>query len=223
MAGKKRKRSDRDRIVDHRRTSPCRTSCQNLGRMSRGTIVVCTLPDRKPRKFQQQIMALLSWAVVPEERGECERRFREVATIGDEERPDVACICRTPLIWISWAYQCEYPIQLQHMGKLFKESGTVSEFLDRFYLMDIILNRCPIGMGMRSGTTTVHLLPPWRRGRRRIVSGWSDRTNLRMTLTRKITNSGPWSCSSLSVAFFTVRGNGVKTVLACQNHLSHLI
>ena len=154
MAGKKRKRGDRDRIADHRRTSPCRTSCKNLGRMSRDTTVVTTLPDRKPRKFlpsQQQIMALLSRAVVPEERGEFERRFREVAPIKDEERPDVACIGRTPLNWISWAYQCEYPFQLQHVGEMFQESGTVSEFLDEFYPMDVILNRCPYRDGDEVG------------------------------------------------------------------------
>ena len=115
--------------------------------MSRGTTVVTTLPERKPRKsflpLQQQIMPLLLSAVVPEEHREFEGRFREVATIGDEERPDVACIGKTPLNWISWAYQCEYPFQLQHLGKMFQKSGMVSEFLDKVYLMDIILNRCP--------------------------------------------------------------------------------
>ena len=154
MAGKKRKRSDRDGIADHRRTSPCRTSCKNLGLTSRGTTVVTTLPDRKPRKFlpsQLQIRALLLRAVVPEERGEFERLFWEVATIGDEERPDVACIGKTPLNWILWAYQCEYPFQLQHVGKIFQESGTVSEFLDKFYLMDVILNRCPYRDGDEVG------------------------------------------------------------------------
>jgi hypothetical protein len=49
-------------------------------------------------------MALLLRAVVPEKRGEFERHFWEVATIEDEERPDLACIGKTPLNWISWAY-----------------------------------------------------------------------------------------------------------------------
>ena len=88
----------------------------------------------------------------------------------------------------------------------------------------LFLTGVPIEMGMRSGTMTVHLLPPWRRGRRRIVSGWSNYyTNLRTGLTRKISNTGPWSWSSLSMVFFTVQGNNVKSVLACQNHLFHLI
>jgi hypothetical protein len=97
-------------------------------------------------------MALLLRAAVPEEPREFERRFREVAsTIGDEEHLDVACIGKTPLNWISWAYQCEYPFQLQHLGEMFQESGTVSEFLDKFYLMDNILNRCPYRDGDEVG------------------------------------------------------------------------
>ena len=46
-----------------------------------------TLPDREPRKFlpsQQQILALLSRAVVPEERDKFERQFREVAGYGQK-------------------------------------------------------------------------------------------------------------------------------------------
>lgn len=146
------RRSDRDRIADNRRTSPCKTTFLNLERTSRasasGASTVVTLPDRKPRKFlpsQQQIMALLSRAVVPEERSEFERRFQDVATTGEEERPDDACIGKTPLNWISRAYQCDYPFQLTHMNEMFRESGTVSEYLDEFYLMDVILNRCPYG------------------------------------------------------------------------------
>ena len=193
--------------------------------MSCGTTVVTTLPDRKPRKFLpllQQIMTLLLRTVVPEKRGEFERHFREVATIEDEERPDFACIGKTLLNRISWAYPWEYPFQLQHVGKMFQESGTESSSLTISTSWTLSLTGVPIRMGIRSGTTTVHLLPPWR-WRRRIVSGWFDRTNLRTTLTRQITNSGQWSCSSLSVVFFTVQGNGVKSVLVCQNHLSHLI
>jgi hypothetical protein len=106
------------------------------------------LPDREPRKFlpsQQQILALLSRAVVPEERDEFEGRFREVATAGKEEHhpDDDTCIGRTPLSWISWAYQCEYPFQLRHLGDMFPNTGIESEFLDEFYIMDVILNRCP--------------------------------------------------------------------------------
>ena len=41
-------------------------------------------------------MALLLRSVVPEDRGEFERRFRdEVATAGDEELPDAARIGKT--------------------------------------------------------------------------------------------------------------------------------
>jgi hypothetical protein len=63
------------------------------------------LPDREPRKFlpsQQQILALLSRAVVPEERDEFEKQFREVATARNgEHHPDATCIGNTPLSWIS--------------------------------------------------------------------------------------------------------------------------
>ena len=34
---------------------------------------------------------------------------------------------------------------------MFRESGTVSEFLDEFYLMDVILNRCPYRDGDEVG------------------------------------------------------------------------
>ena len=65
------------------------------------------LPDRQPRNFlpsHQQVMALLSRAIVPEERGEFERRFWEVATGGgDGERCDAAGVGKTPLNWISYA------------------------------------------------------------------------------------------------------------------------
>jgi hypothetical protein len=153
MSGKKHKRGgDRDRIADHRRTSPCKTSCLNLGVTPRASTSRATtatkLPDREPRKFlpsQQQIMALLSRAVVPEERREFERRFRGVATAVDDsgEHQNAACVGKTPLNWISTAYECEYPSQLQHVGEMFPNSGTESEFLDEFYIMDVILNRCP--------------------------------------------------------------------------------
>lgn len=147
-------RSDRDRIAVKRRTSPCKTACLNMKRSghasaSAASSTAAALPSRKAHKFlpsHQQVMALLSKAVVPEERYEFERRFREVATSGDSELPAVtARICKTPLSWISWAYQCKYPMQLRHAGEMFPDSGTVSEFLDEFYVMDVILNRCPHG------------------------------------------------------------------------------
>ena len=68
-----------------------------------------------------------------------------MAANGDEERPDAG---KTPLNWISWAYQCECPFQLQHVGKMFQESRTVSKFLGDFYVMDVIRNRCPYRDGI---------------------------------------------------------------------------
>ena len=171
MSGGKRKRdrsqSDRDRIADRRRTSPCKTCTLNLGLVPRGSAshdVAVALPDRRPQNFlpsHRQVMALLSRAVVPEERGEFERRFREVATGGgDGERRDAAGVGKTPLNWISYAYGCEYPTQLKHAGEMFPASGTASRFLDDFYIMDVILNRCryPDGTGGDDGARCPTLL-----------------------------------------------------------------
>jgi hypothetical protein len=159
-----RNRRDNDRIANHRKTSACRTSYLNLGATPRvlashvvnnekhnGAAVA--LPDREPRKFlpsQQQILALLSRAVVPEERDEFEKQFREVATARNEEHhPDATCIGNTPLSWISWAYQCEHPFQLRHLGNMFPNTRMKSEYLDEFYIIDVILNRCPSPGGDR--------------------------------------------------------------------------
>ncbi len=110
-----RNRRDSDRIAEHRKTYACRTSYLNLGttpRVSASHVVndkenngaAAALPDRLPQKClpsQQQTQALLSRAVVPEERDELEKRFREVATAGNEEHhPDATCIGKTPLNWI---------------------------------------------------------------------------------------------------------------------------
>ena len=88
MLGKKPKhdwrQSDCNRIADRRRTSPCKSCCLNLELVPHGSASherTVTLPDRQPRNFlpsRKQVMALLSRAVVPKERGEFERRFREV-------------------------------------------------------------------------------------------------------------------------------------------------
>ena len=231
MSRKKPDRSDRDRIADNRRTSPCKTSCLNLGQTPRasasGASTVVALPDRKPRKFlpsQQQIMALLSRAVVPEERGEFERRFRDVATTGEEERPDVACIGKTPLNWISWAYQCDYPFQLPHVGEMFRESGTVSDSLDEFYLMDVILNRCPYDrdgdeVGDDDGAPPPSLKEGKAEDRVRLVRSYNpeDKADKNDHKFRAMILFLP------QCGVFTVRGNGMTSVLECRNHLSHLI
>jgi hypothetical protein len=82
-------RRDNDWIADHRKTSARRTSYLNLGttpRVSASHVVnneerngaAVALPDREPRNFpplQQQILALLLRAVVPEERDKFEKQF----------------------------------------------------------------------------------------------------------------------------------------------------
>jgi hypothetical protein len=78
-------RRDVDKIAERRRTSCCRTGLANLGPLARvSTLRVdgvddeetererVSLPNRQPHKFlpsQQQVMALLSMAVTPENLG----------------------------------------------------------------------------------------------------------------------------------------------------------
>ena len=174
MSGKKRKhdqrQSDRDQIADRRRTSPCKTCCLNLGLVPRGSAshdTTVTLPDRQPpRNFlpsHQQVMALLlTRDVVPEEHGEFERHFWEVATGGDGERRNAASVGNTPLNWISYAYGCEYPTQQKHAGEMFPASGTASRFLDDFYIMHVILNRCQYRDETRGNDGAVRLVHSYK-------------------------------------------------------------
>jgi hypothetical protein len=105
-----------------------------------------------------------------------------VATGGDGEHRDAARIGDTPLNWISEAYQCEYPTQLKHAGEMFRASGTASRFLDDFYIMDVILNRCPYPDEIKVNDGA-RRPPCCAVGKQRILSGWSAPTNLRTRMT----------------------------------------
>ena len=50
--------------------------------------------------------------------------------------------CQTPISVLSKAFECE-PLQLRSAAEMFPESGLQSEFLNEFYVMDVILNRAP--------------------------------------------------------------------------------
>lgn len=153
-------RRDVDKIAERRRTSCCRTGLANLGPSARvSTSRVdgvddeetererVSLPNREPHKFlpsQQQVMALLSMAVTPEDRGMFRKRFQAVATDDDRQNGGAvggAIICNTPIRWVAHAYGCDtLPLQLREAGDMFPTSGTESSFLNEFYIMDVVLN-----------------------------------------------------------------------------------
>ena len=110
-----------------------------------------SLPDREPHKFlpsQQQVIALLSMSVTPEDRRGFRERFQAVATDDDRQNGGATrdgIICNTCLSWIAHAYGCETPpLQLREIGDMFPLSGTESSYLNEFYIMDVILNRSPL-------------------------------------------------------------------------------
>jgi hypothetical protein len=111
------------------------------------------LPDRNEKHTlptKVRIMSMLSMAVIPEERRAFRRRFRQ-ASRKDVEGNDmeqkpcatgVSDMCAVPISWIAKAFECE-PFQLRCAGDMFPESRIESEFLNEFYVMDVVLNRAP--------------------------------------------------------------------------------
>ena len=137
-----------------KRTSPCVNSLRNLGQTRRVSAAHANnrggnggaLPDRPPQKFfpsKQQVMALLSVAVIPEDRDLFRERFCLAARRDKRKnhRSRFSRICNTPISWIASAYQCDTPIRLRHAGDMFPQSGIESVFTNEFYMMDVILNR----------------------------------------------------------------------------------
>ncbi len=106
---------DVDKIAESRRTSPCASSIRNLGRTPRvsasnaddtqeGVNDACALPDRPPQKFlpsQPQVLALLSMAVIQEERGSFRERFGLAASLDQRgsHRERFSRICNIPISW----------------------------------------------------------------------------------------------------------------------------
>ena len=138
------------------RTSPCKTSVLNLGKTPRvpGLHVdeqkeaKKRLPAGRDEKHSLpsniRIMLLLSMAVVPEERRGFRRRFRRASKDdkGKKFDPTSSNVCNVPISWVAKAFQCE-PFQLRRAGDMFPESRIESEFLNEFYIMDVVLNRAP--------------------------------------------------------------------------------
>jgi hypothetical protein len=132
------------------RTFPSVTSVRNLGNSPRvpGGHFVAGGRRSHPgshdevgtRPTQRCIMELLSMAVDPEER----RAFRQRFERAHEDESGACCdfLCRTPISVLSKAFECEL-LQLCSAADMFPESGLQSEFLNEFYVMDVILNRAP--------------------------------------------------------------------------------
>ena len=134
------------------RTLPTATSVRNLGRSPRvlGSQAILDggrnrLPSRRGTRESlpspSTVMSLLSMAVVPEERRAFRRRFQRAKKDGGECGP----VCeflggRTPIHVVARAYDCE-PFRLRSLADMFPESGMQSNFLNEFYVMDVILNR----------------------------------------------------------------------------------
>ena len=89
----------------------------------------------------RRLMFMLSMAVVPEERAAFRQRFRDAKSSHDSAASlPSRMVGATPLGWIASAYECE-PYQLTHARDMFPTSRIESEFLNEFYILDVILNR----------------------------------------------------------------------------------
>lgn len=140
-----------------RRTLPAASGVKNLGQSARVTGVHLggagagvggsrrSLRSSLPSACQ--IMRLLSLAVVPEERKDFRRRFRNArrdqVLVREEERPrgsDKFLCGRTAMAVVGTAFEC-VPVQLCSADGMFPETGSTSNYLNEFYVMDVILNR----------------------------------------------------------------------------------
>lgn len=140
------------------KTSPCTTAVLNMGKTPRvcASHIVDKEADAKKRlpamrderhclPSKERIMLLLSMAVIPEQRACFKERFQNAASTDDRSRPQSSGgphLCNIPMNWIGKAYECE-PFQLRVASDMFPSSLTESEYLNEFYIMDVILNRSP--------------------------------------------------------------------------------
>jgi hypothetical protein len=134
------------------RTLPTAMTVRNLGQSARvlGFQAVVDggrtrLPSRRGKRESAQsptaVMSLLSMAVVPEERRAFRRRFQRANKDGGDRGPANEMLGgRTPMGVVASAYGCQ-PFQLSSLADMFPESGMRSNFLNEFYVMDVILNR----------------------------------------------------------------------------------
>ena len=218
-----------------RRTSPCVTSVLNLGSSPRVPQVQHTAVDRKQedmdkkslpaqrderksRPSHRRIMSLLSMAVIPEERAAFRKRFREASMDAD----GAGCckyFCKTPIPGIASAFGRE-PFQLHSAADMFPESRIESEFLNEFYIMDVVLNRAPApaatgddngeGRGMDIGKKISMLTMTWY-----VMSFVTRRRTL---VRRRIICMRPRFCSYHNVGYSTAIGNVAGEMSVCRAH-----
>jgi len=146
-------RRDSDLIAKSKRTSPCQASVLSMGSSPRlsndeqdaaGDGDTSVPEGRSPREYlpsQNQAMALLSRALIPSKREAFTLRFQQSVTKEDNRILGEPIICNTPTRWIADAFGCDEPFRLREMGDMFPSHGTMSDYLEEFYVMDIILNR----------------------------------------------------------------------------------
>jgi hypothetical protein len=139
-------------------------SASNADDTQEGVNDACALPDRPPQKFlpsQPQVLALLSMAVIQEERGSFRERFGLAASLDQRgsHRERFSRICNIPISWIAQAYGCDMPYRLRHAGDMFPDSGIESAFANEFYVMDVILNRAMSPDGGGVGKVDPHESP----------------------------------------------------------------
>jgi hypothetical protein len=96
----------------------------------------------KEHKFlpaQVQAMALLKRAVIPKRRDDFVRRFEAAMEEGRKE--DDIAICGMPIWWSTKEFRCPAAIRQWQASDMFPNSGITSEFLNEFYIMDVVLNQ----------------------------------------------------------------------------------
>ena len=135
------------------RTLPTAMSVRNLGQSPRvlGSQAILDggrnhLPSRRGTRESLpsplSVMLLLSMAVVPEERCAFRRRFRRAkeATAGECGLVSEFLGGQTPIRVVATAFGWE-PFRLHSIADMFPESGMQSNFLNKFNVMDVIVNR----------------------------------------------------------------------------------
>jgi hypothetical protein len=150
--GARRKTAKGRDVGMRKRTSECLTSVRNLGSKSprvpgmhnmgekTGTSLPVLRDERESLPSHRRLMSLLTMAVVPEEREPFRQRFWQA--MKDEDGRCCEFLCNTPISVVGKAFECK-PLQLRCAADMFPGSGMQSEFLNEFYVMDVILNRAP--------------------------------------------------------------------------------
>ncbi|KAI2493085.1 hypothetical protein MHU86_21469 [Fragilaria crotonensis] len=141
---------------------PTAMSVRNLGQSPRvlGSQAIVDGAESPPLRrgteslpTPSSVMSLLSMAVVPEERRAFRRRFRrakKASAPGECGLVGGFLGGRTPIRVVATAFGWE-PFRLRSIADMFPESGMQSNFLNEFYVMDVIVNRRSAPLTAASG------------------------------------------------------------------------